>query len=240
MNGFASYSPVDGLGVSVLNLLFFQRFCDAWPLKASMTSSSLLADAGRGCSGAQDAGTIFFRCFRDLVYDGPQQTQGLLSTARQIDKYNKGNAGTRMNGSHLLLQACISTILFAGAANADEVADFYKGKSIEMQIAYTAGGGYDLYARILSRHFGNHIPGKPTIIPKNSPGAGGLRLANWLYSVAPKDGTVLAAIGRTTPFEPLIGPSNSTTSAVATTMSASVPYGTPRASPNLKMPSRGR
>jgi tripartite-type tricarboxylate transporter receptor subunit TctC len=62
-----------------------------------------------------------------------------------------------MNRSHLLLQACVSTIFFACPASADEVADFYKGKSIEMHIAYTAGGGYDIYARILSRHMGNHI-----------------------------------------------------------------------------------
>jgi tripartite-type tricarboxylate transporter receptor subunit TctC len=95
--------------------------------------------------------------------------------------------------------------VFAYPARADEVSDFYKGKSIEMHIAYTAGGGYDIYARILSRYIGNHIPGRPSIIPKNSPGAGGLRLVNWLYSAAPKDGTILGAIGRTTPFEPLIG-----------------------------------
>jgi len=147
----------------------------------------------------------FSAASENLVYDGLNRRKGVVHRGRQIDKYNRRNAGTRMNTSTLLLQACLSTILFAGAANADEVADFYQGKSIEIQIAYTAGGGYDLYARILSRRFGNHIPGKPTIIPKNSPGAGGLRLANWLYSVAPKDGTVLAAIGRTTPFEPLVG-----------------------------------
>ena len=133
----------------------------------------------------------FSAASENLVYDGLNRRKGVVHRGRQIDKYNRRNAGTRMNTSTLLLQACLSTILFAGAANADEVADFYQGKSIEMQIAYTAGGGYDLYARILSRHLGNH--GKPTIIPKNSPGAGGLRLANWLYSVAPKDGTVLAA-----------------------------------------------
>jgi tripartite-type tricarboxylate transporter receptor subunit TctC len=98
--------------------------------------------------------------------------------------------------------------MFARPASADEVSDFYKGKSVEMHIAYTAGGGYDIYARILSRHMRNHIPGKPTIIPKNAPGAGGLRLVNWVYSAAPKDGTIIAAFGRTTPFEPLIGNSS--------------------------------
>ena len=113
-----------------------------------------------------------------------------------------------MNRSHFVVEACVATIVFASPGSADEVSDFYKGKSIEMHIAYTTGGGYDIYARILSRHMGNHIPGKPSIIPKNSPGAGGMRLANWVYSAAPKDGTIIGAIGRTTPFEPLIGNSS--------------------------------
>ena len=64
------------------------------------------------------------------------------------------------------------------------------------------GGGYDLYARTIARHLGQHIPGNPTIIPQNMPGAGGIAAANHIYSVAPKDGTVIAAIQNTVPFEP--------------------------------------
>ena len=75
-------------------------------------------------------------------------------------------------------------------------ADFYKGRNLEMYIGYSAGGGYDLYARVVSRHMGKNIPGNPTFVPKNMEGAGSLRLANWLYRVAPKDGTAIGTIGR--------------------------------------------
>ena len=74
-------------------------------------------------------------------------------------------------------------------AAAQPVADFYRGKTITCYIGYGVGGGYDLYARMLARHLGKHIPGNPTILPKNMEGGGGMRLANWLYNVGPKDGT---------------------------------------------------
>ena len=73
--------------------------------------------------------------------------------------------------------------------HAQSAADFYKGKNVDLYIGYSAGGGYDVYARSLARHMGRFIPGNPTIVPKNMPGAGSLVLANWLYNVAPKDGT---------------------------------------------------
>jgi tripartite-type tricarboxylate transporter receptor subunit TctC len=91
------------------------------------------------------------------------------------------------------------------AATAQSPAEFYKGKNVELYIGYSVGGAYDLYARVLARHLGRHIPGNPTIIPKNMEGAGSLRLANWLYNVGAKDGTVLATIGRGTGFDPLLG-----------------------------------
>src|SRR5579859_8291664 len=90
-------------------------------------------------------------------------------------------------------------------AYAQTPAEFYKGKNIELYIGYSVGGGYDLYARVLARHIGKHIPGNPTIVVKNMEGAGSLRLANWLYRVAPKDGSVFATIGRGTGFDPLLG-----------------------------------
>jgi tripartite-type tricarboxylate transporter receptor subunit TctC len=83
--------------------------------------------------------------------------------------------------------------------------DFYKGKHVDLYIGYSVGGGYDIYARLLARHLGRHIPGNPTIIPKNMEGAGSLRLANWLYQAAPRDGTALGTIGRGIPFDPLLG-----------------------------------
>jgi tripartite-type tricarboxylate transporter receptor subunit TctC len=91
------------------------------------------------------------------------------------------------------------------AATAQSPADFYKGKTIDLMIGYSVGGGYDVYARLLARHMGKHIPGNPVVTPKNMEGAGSLRLANWLYNVAPKDGRVLGTIGRGTGFDPLLG-----------------------------------
>jgi len=88
---------------------------------------------------------------------------------------------------------------------AQSPAEFYKGKNIELYIGYSIGGGYDLYARVLARHIGKHIPGNPTIVPKNMEGAGSLRLANWLARVAPRDGTVFGTVGRGVPFDPLLG-----------------------------------
>jgi len=90
-------------------------------------------------------------------------------------------------------------------ALADAVSDFYKGKRITMWIGYTAGGGYDRYARTLARHMGRHIPGNPKFVAKNKPGAGSMILANDMYSVMPQDGTALATIGRGIPMEPLFG-----------------------------------
>jgi tripartite-type tricarboxylate transporter receptor subunit TctC len=84
-------------------------------------------------------------------------------------------------------------------------ADFYKGKVVELYIGYSVGGGYDVYARLLARHMGRHIPGNPVIVPKNMEGAGSLRLANWLYKAAPRDGSVFGTIGRGIAFDPLLG-----------------------------------
>jgi len=87
---------------------------------------------------------------------------------------------------------------------AQSAAEFYQGKSIDLEIGYSVGGGYDLYARLLARHLGQHIPGNPTIVPRNMEGAASLRLANYLYSAAPRDGTVIGAISRGAAFDPLL------------------------------------
>ena len=92
--------------------------------------------------------------------------------------------------------------LFAADARADAVADFYKGKEVRLIISASIGGGYDIYARAVARHLGNHIPGNPTIVPQNMPAAGGLGAANHLYNVAAKDGTVIALFQNTVPLEP--------------------------------------
>jgi tripartite-type tricarboxylate transporter receptor subunit TctC len=99
----------------------------------------------------------------------------------------------------------VTLLLAALPAQAQSVADFYRGKTIQMLIGYTAGGGYDLNARVLARHMGKHIPGNPNIVAQNMAGAGSLRLANFLYNVAPKDGTAIGMVGRGMAMEPLIG-----------------------------------
>jgi tripartite-type tricarboxylate transporter receptor subunit TctC len=96
-------------------------------------------------------------------------------------------------------------ILLPSVTRAEDAATFYKGKTVELYIGYSVGGGYDLYGRVLARHLGRHIPGNPTVVPKNMEGAGSLRLANWLYRVAPKDGSVIGTIGRGTAFDPVLG-----------------------------------
>ena len=83
--------------------------------------------------------------------------------------------------------------------------DFYSGKTIQMLIGFSSGGGYDLYGRTLARYLGRHIPGHPEIVPQNMPGAGSLKLVNYLYNVAPKDGTVIGIFAPGIVAEPLLG-----------------------------------
>lgn len=101
--------------------------------------------------------------------------------------------------------AIMALALPLSVARADAVADFYKGKTVDLMIGYSAGGGYDTYARTIARHISKHIPGNPTIVPKNMKGAGSLKLTNFLYNVAAKDGTVIGTIGRGIAMEPLLG-----------------------------------
>jgi tripartite-type tricarboxylate transporter receptor subunit TctC len=104
----------------------------------------------------------------------------------------------------LMLAAAALAALLQPAA-AQSVAEFYAGKSINVLIGFSAGGGYDAYARTLARHMGRYIPGNPRLLPQNMPGAGSLRAVNYLYSVAPKDGTVIGHFAPGVMFEPLLG-----------------------------------
>ncbi len=93
---------------------------------------------------------------------------------------------------------CLLAASAGTAAAQQSVEDFYKSKrTINLYIGYSPGGSYDLYARVVARHLGKYIPGKPNIVANNMPGAGSLRAANYIYSVAPKDGTALGALGET-------------------------------------------
>ena len=103
-----------------------------------------------------------------------------------------------------LLAGCVLAAL-PMAASAAGVEDFYRGRNVPLIIGYSAGTGYDLYGRLLARFIGRHIPGNPTIVAQNMPGAGSLKAANYIYGVAPKDGSVLGMVGRSAPLEPLLG-----------------------------------
>jgi len=108
-------------------------------------------------------------------------------------------------GSALRVLTCVLGIVAPSAdALAQSAADFYKGRAIDLYIGYSVGGAYDLYARVIGRHLGAHIPGNPTLVPKNLEGAGSLRLANFLYRVAPRDGSTIGTIGRGIAFDPLL------------------------------------
>jgi tripartite-type tricarboxylate transporter receptor subunit TctC len=103
---------------------------------------------------------------------------------------------------------CITLLVAAGPALAQSeasVADFYRGKAINVMIGHEAGTGYDFFGRALARHIGPHIPGSSSVVPQNMAGAGGMRAANWLYNVAARDGTVLAIFAPETALKPIFG-----------------------------------
>src|SRR5262245_47017324 len=91
------------------------------------------------------------------------------------------------------------------AAAQPSLESFYKDKRVRMLVGYGVGTGNDLYLRLLARHIGKYIPGRPTMVPENMPGAGGIVMFNYLYNVAPRDGTVIAHPSRSLVTEPLYG-----------------------------------
>jgi tripartite-type tricarboxylate transporter receptor subunit TctC len=99
----------------------------------------------------------------------------------------------------------LAALLLTQGAAADPIADFYKGKSVTLIVSSSPGGGYDMLARTIAKHIGAHLPGHPSVVIKNMPGAGGIVAANYLYNSAPHDGTVLGGVQNNTPFEPLFG-----------------------------------
>jgi tripartite-type tricarboxylate transporter receptor subunit TctC len=92
-----------------------------------------------------------------------------------------------------------------GFAFAESIASFYRGKTINIVVGYAPGGGYDIYSRLLSRHLSKHIDGTPNVIVQNMPGAASVVAANYVYAVAPKDGTEIAAIDQNAPMFNLLG-----------------------------------
>lgn len=107
------------------------------------------------------------------------------------------------------VMVCCVLSLAAGAppaqAQSDAVAEFYRGKTVNVLIGVGVGGEYDIQARLVARHIGKHIPGNPAVVAQNMTGAGGLRMINYLYNVAPKDGTNIGMIANAFPAMQAVG-----------------------------------
>jgi tripartite-type tricarboxylate transporter receptor subunit TctC len=112
-----------------------------------------------------------------------------------------------MGGPSVKAHICVALLVVVAthSARADPVGDFYRDKEIQIYVGYGAGGGYDAYARLIARHLGRHIPGQPGVVVQNMPGAGSLRVANFIFNRAPKDGTAVATFGRNMTLLGLLG-----------------------------------
>ena len=109
-----------------------------------------------------------------------------------------------LNPVRLLSPLLLIIAALAPARAADAVEDFYRGKQLRLVIGYSVGGGYDIYGRVAAEFLGRFIPGNPTIIPQNMPGAGSLTAARFMYAIASKDGTTLAVLSQTLPLDTLL------------------------------------
>jgi tripartite-type tricarboxylate transporter receptor subunit TctC len=112
---------------------------------------------------------------------------------------------TRNGGNAAVAAAAIAaaTLISSVPVRADPVADFYRGKTLRMLIGYGPGGGYDIYGRLVAEFLPRHLPGHPTIIAQNMPGAGSFVAAKYIYEIAPKDGTVLGSLAQTLALDSL-------------------------------------
>jgi tripartite-type tricarboxylate transporter receptor subunit TctC len=122
---------------------------------------------------------------------------------KQKTRHDAGHDSTR-RWFCAVAAVLVAVVAPAAVALGDSIEDFYKSRAMDLYIGYSTGGAYDLYARSIGRFLGRHIAGNPTLVPKNMEGAGSLRLANYLYRVAPHDGSTLGTIGRGIPFDPLL------------------------------------
>ena len=105
----------------------------------------------------------------------------------------------------VIASIAIAVLSAGGTASAQDVASFYAGQTIRMIIGYPTGGSNDIYARIVAQHIGKHIPGAPRVIAVNMPGAGSMLAANHLFTVAPRDGSVIASVSQGIPLQAKLG-----------------------------------
>jgi tripartite-type tricarboxylate transporter receptor subunit TctC len=113
-----------------------------------------------------------------------------------------GNRRERLSRFWLVF---VALILWANCSQKGSALDAASHRSVSIIVGFSPGGAYDLYARVLAKYIGNHLPGKPTVVVENMPGAGGLKAANYLYQVAPKDGSTFGTFARGVVIGPLFG-----------------------------------
>ena len=116
-----------------------------------------------------------------------------------------------MSGRHSFIRLVAVVIFLAlpsDHARAEAVAEFYQGRQLSLIVGYGPGGGYNVYARLIARHLGKYVPGNPTVVVQNMPGAGSLRAVNYLDNVAPRDSSVIAAFARDMPLIGILGNPN--------------------------------
>ncbi len=129
-----------------------------------------------------------------------------MFSSKALSKNRSDQTGLSQTGlARPLGLALLACGLAASPAGAQSVEEFYKGRKIDVVIGFTVGGGYDAYARLLARHMGEHIPGKPAIIPRNMTGAGSRIAAAFIHGVAPKDGTAIGIADQSIPLEQALG-----------------------------------
>jgi tripartite-type tricarboxylate transporter receptor subunit TctC len=134
-------------------------------------------------------------------------------TASIHDAWARRCAGARGNARKRRPRLCppygacifLATVLLTTPARADDVADFYRGKTVTITVSAGAGGGYDTLARTVARFLNKHLPGNPIFVVRNMAGGGGLAAANALFSGAEKDGTQIGLLQSNSPFDPLLG-----------------------------------
>jgi tripartite-type tricarboxylate transporter receptor subunit TctC len=122
------------------------------------------------------------------------------------ENLTKRGAAISIRACALALGLTLPAAALAPALGQESVEQFYKGRKIDIVIGFSVGGGYDAYARLLSRHMGEHIPGKPGLIPRNMTGAGSRIAAGFVHSVAAKDGTVMGLVDQSMPLEQALDP----------------------------------
>ena len=105
-----------------------------------------------------------------------------------------------------VLVISVAVIALAAGPSLGQVTEpTFAGKTIKLAVGYAPGTGNDIYARLIAQHLGRHIPGQPKVVPQNMPGAGSFKAANYVYGIAPKDGTVLGFISQTAATEEILG-----------------------------------